>query len=258
MTLQHIELNELTVSTLNVRKFGAKDCADLVTSIRAMGLLQPLLVRPVEDEFEVIAGQRRLHALQILAEEGEIDPVPCMVMSEGDDAVAIEASLAENLERLPMDEVDQCKAFAKLVKEGRDADEIAATFGITPRMVSQRLALGRLYTPILTAFRKEQIHARDIRTLTMASLKQQKAWWALVKDDEAYAPTGQRLKDWLFGGAHIPTGNALFDVEASGLAVVSDLFGEDAYFAEAEGFWTAQSAAVAEAIERYKADCGRM
>jgi ParB family chromosome partitioning protein len=38
-----------------------------------------------------------------------------------------------------MDEVDQYKAFAKLVKQGRDADEIAATFGITPHMVAQRL-----------------------------------------------------------------------------------------------------------------------
>ena len=62
----------------------------------------------------------------------------------------------------------------------------------------------------------------------MASMKQQQAWWALVKDEDSYAPTGQRLKDWLFGGAHIPVSNALFDVEDSKLTVVSDLFGDDA------------------------------
>jgi len=173
-----------------------------MTSIRAMGVLQPLLVRPTEDGFEVVAGQRRLNACRILAEEADIAPIPCLIMAEGDDAAAIEASLAENIERLPMDEVDQYKAFAKLIKEGRDPADIASSFGITERMVAQRLALGRLYAPILTAYRENDIHARDIRSLTMATAKQQKAWWALVKNEEAYMPTGQRLKDWLFGGAH--------------------------------------------------------
>ncbi|MEP4927427.1 MAG: ParB/RepB/Spo0J family partition protein [Hyphomicrobiales bacterium] len=240
MTLQHINIEDLTVSPLNVRKYGAKDCADLVTSIRAVGVLQPLLVREAQNGFEVIAGQRRLNACRIIAEDGEGDPLPCLVMAQGDDVAAIEASLAENIARLPMDEVDQYKAFAKLVSEGRDAADIAATFGITERMVSQRLALGRLHAPILTAYRKDDITVQDIRSLTMATMKQQKAWWALVKDEDAYAPTGQRLKDWLFGGAHIPTSNAQFDVDASGLAVVSDLFGDDAYFADAEAFWGKQ------------------
>ncbi|SMX28223.1 Chromosome-partitioning protein Spo0J [Pelagimonas phthalicica] len=254
MTLQFIDLDQLSVSPLNVRKFGAKECDDLVSSIRALGMLQPLLVRPFEDGFEVIAGQRRLNACRIIAEDGEIDPIPCLVMAEGDDAAALEASLAENIERLPMDEVDQYKAFAKLIKEGRDADDIAATFGITPRMVSQRLALGRLHPPILTAYRKGAIQAGDIRNLTMATPKQQKDWWALMKDEDAYAPTGQRLKDWLFGGAHIPTANAVFDVLESGLAVVSDLFSEDSYFADAEAFWTHQNTAIAEAVDALKAD----
>lgn len=254
MTLQHINITDLTVSPLNVRKYGAKDCADLVTSIRTMGLLQPLLVRPTENGFEVIAGQRRLNACLILAEEGASDPIPCLVMREGDDAAAIEASLAENIDRLPMDEVDQFKAFTKLVGEGRSVEAIAQTFGLTERLVTQRLALGRLHGPILTAYRKDDIHAHDIRLLTMATPKQQRAWWGLVKDEEAYAPTGQRLKDWLFGGAHIPTSNALFDVEASDLAVIADLFGDEAYFADCDAFWPLQNAAIAERADIYRAD----
>lgn len=254
MTLQFIDLDQLSVSPLNVRKYGAKECDDLVSSIRALGVLQPLLVRAAEDGFEVIAGQRRLNACRILAEDGTIDPIPCLTMGEGDDAAAIEASLAENIERLPMDEVDQYKAFAQLVKQGRDADDIAASFGITPRMVNQRLALGRLHPPILTAYRKGEFNAGDIRSLTMATPKQQKAWWALVKDEDAHIPTGRYLKDWLFGGAHIPTANALFDVEESGLTVVADLFGEDSYFAEAEAFWTHQNKAIAQEVETLKAD----
>ncbi len=252
MTLQHINIDKLSVSPLNVRKQGAKDCDDLIASIRALGVLQPLLVRALEDGFEVIAGQRRLNACRIIAEDCDIDPLPCLIMTEGDDAAAIEASLAENIERLPMDEVDQYKAFAKLIKEGREPTDIAATFGITERMVSQRLALGRLHPPILNAYRKDELHARDIRILTMASLKQQKEWWALVKDKDAYVPTGQRLKDWLFGGAHIPVANAIFDVEATTLHIVSDLFGTDAYFADSTRFWIHQNDALLKAVETYK------
>lgn len=254
MTLQHINIYDLTISPLNVRKYGAKDCADLVTSIRALGILQPLLVRPAGEGFEVVAGQRRLNACRILAEEGEITPIPCLVMAEGDDAAAIEASLAENVERLPMDEVDQFKAFSKLMKEGRTAEDIAETFGITERMVAQRLSLGRLHAPILTAYRKGDLHARDIRNLTMATMKQQKAWWSLMKDEDSYVPTGQRLKDWLFGGAHIPTDQALFDVEESGLSVVANLFGEDSYFADSEAFWALQNVAIAERVAAYRAE----
>ncbi|WP_299410610.1 hypothetical protein [uncultured Roseobacter sp.] len=53
-----------------------------------------------------------------------------------------------------MDEVDQYKAFATLVKQGRDAADIAVSFGIIEHMVRQRLALGQLHPPILTAYRK--------------------------------------------------------------------------------------------------------
>jgi len=241
-----------------VRKYRAKDCADLVTSIRALGVLQPLLVRPNCEGFDVVAGQRRLSACRQLAAETEdeqgIDTVPCLVMHKGDDAAAIEASLAENIDRLPMDEIDQYKAFGKLIKEGRSAEDIAATFGLTERLVHQRLALGQLYGPILTSYRKGDLHARDIRILTMASPKQQRAWWKLVKDGEAYVPTGKHLKAWLFGGAHIPVDHARFDVEASGLAIVSDLFGDEACFADAEAFWPLQNAAIAALADAYLAD----
>lgn len=253
MTIQHINLTDLTPAALNVRKHGAKDVTDLIHSIRAIGLLQPLVVRPnaEEDGYDVIAGQRRYHALVALSEEQEQEPIPCVVLQAGDDAAAIEASLAENIARLPMDEVDQYKAFAKLIKEGRTVEDIALSFGLTDRAVEQRLALGKLHGPILTAYRKGDLDVTTIRHLTLATAKQQKDWWALVKDEDAYAPRGRALKDWLFGGTHIPTCNALFDVETSGLAVVSDLFGEEAYFADSLAFWAKQNEAIAEMMATY-------
>ena len=254
MNLQHIELDKLKTANVNVRKTGAKDVDDLVSSIRSVGLLQPLLVRPNCEGFEVIAGQRRYNALSKLAAEQKAEPVPCIVMEDGDDAAAIEASLAENLTRLPMDEIDQYKAFAALVKQGKTVDDIAAHFGITERLVKQRLAIADLHSPILTAYRNEQIGAQTIRYLTMASKAKQKAWWGLFTDEKACAPEGYRLKDWLFGGHSLPVENALFDRTDYGGVIVSDLFDDEQYFDDAAQFWTLQNTAIAKLKDKYLSD----
>lgn len=254
MELQHIELNDLKTASINVRKKGGEDVSDLIPSIRSLGILQPLLVRPNCEGFEIIAGQRRFHALTALAEEDPVEPVPCIVMADGDDAKAIEASLAENVARLPMDEIDQFKAFAALIKEGATVEDIAVQFGVTERLVTQRLAIANLYSPILNAYRRDEVDAQSMRVLTMATTKQQKAWWALFKSEDEYAPTGHRLKDWLFGGDAIPASNAIFDVEANKLVLIGDLFGEDSYFADGEAFWNCQNTAIAETAEQFRED----
>ncbi len=256
MKLQHIKIENLKTTTINVRKKGGKDIGDLLPSIRSLGLLQPLLVRANCEGYEIVAGQRRYHALKKLAEETDeastqFDAVPCIIMDEGDDAKAIEASLAENIARLPMDEIDQYKAFAALAKEGKGVADIAAQFGITERLVTQRLAIANLISPILTAYRKEDIRAGTIRILTMASKRQQKAWLELYKSEEEHAPEGYALKSWLFGGANIATENALFDLDDYQGGIVSDLFGEDQYFDDASKFWELQNTAIAKAKEQY-------
>ena len=113
MRLEHIELKDLKISSANVRKHGGDDVSDILPSIRSIGVIQSLLVRRNCDGYEVVAGRRRWRSCQLIAEDGgTVEPLPCIVLEEGDDAKAIEASLAENIARLPMDEVDQYKAFA--------------------------------------------------------------------------------------------------------------------------------------------------
>lgn len=245
MKLQHIELNQLKLSKNNVRRHGGKDVADLVASIRSLGVIQPLLVRPNCEGFEVVAGQRRLRACQAIAEEaGHFDPVPCAVLETDDDAKVIEASLAENVARLPMDEVDQYRAFAALKAKGRTIEEIASGFGVTELLVRKRLAIASLIPPILTAYRKDEIDAATLRVLTMATRAQQKEWLKLLRDPDGYAPRGSRLKAWLFGGDEIPVVNALFPVEDYPGSIVSDLFGDERYFDDANAFWKLQLEAV--------------
>jgi len=255
MKLDFIPLDKLAVSKANMRYAKRPpDVSDILPTVRARGILVPLIVRPqscpepVEGApaaFEIVAGSRRFHAARIIAEEaGQAEPVPCAILAAGDDADAIEASLIENLARLDPDEVTQWETFNRLVKEGRTVDDIAATFGLPDVTVRRVLALGNLLPRIRAMYAREEIDRTTVRHLTLASKGQQRAWLALADDPDAYLPTGHQLKAWLFGGQSIAVRHALFDAEASGLAIVADLFGEESWFADADAFWTAQNAAI--------------
>jgi ParB family chromosome partitioning protein len=167
---------------------------------------------------------------------GGIEPLPCAIMEEGDDAAALEASLIGNFARLDPDEMTQYEAFARPIKEGKTVEDIAQTFGITELLVKRRLALGNLLPKIRDAYRKEEIDAETIRHLTLASKAQQKEWLALFRDPETHAPRGHDLKQWLFGGSAISTKVTLFPLEEYQGEIVSDLFGEDGIFADTTQF----------------------
>lgn len=247
MDLQHIDLSKLKISPANMRN-GRKepDVSDILPSVRARGILQPLLVRPDGDDYEIVAGRRRYFAAKVVAaEQGSSDPLPCAVMAPGDDAAALEASLIENVARLAPDDMLLYETFVRLTREGKSVAEIASTFGLDEREVKQRLALGNLLPKIREAYRKGDIDSESIRHLTLATKAQQKGWLALFEDPEGCAPTGYHLKQWLFGGQSISTKVALFPLDQYQGPIVADLFGEDSYFADPDQFWALQNQAIA-------------
>jgi ParB family chromosome partitioning protein len=247
MRLEHIDLERLSPSAANMRARMTPDISAILPSVRDRGILVPLLVRPNGEPggYEIVAGRRRYFAAKAVGEErGGADPLPCAIIEAGDDAAALEASLIENVVRLDPDEVTQWEAFSRLVHEGRTAEEIAGTFALTERQVRRILALGNLLPRIRTLYRKELIDAGTVRQLTLATKAQQKDWLALYDSPDAYAPTGRALKEWLFGGQAIPTTAALFELSAYSAPIVSDLFGEESYFADLEAFWTLQRQAI--------------
>lgn len=248
MKLDFIDADHLSIAATNMRgKEKDPDVSDLLPSVRARGVLVPLLVRPncAEDHYEIVAGRRRFTAVHAVAREGgAVKPIPCAILDEGDDADALEASMLENLARVRPDEVSQWEAFVALVKSGRSVDDVADTFGFEPSAVKRILALGNLLPRIRTLYRRGEIDAGTVRHLTLASKSQQKGWLALFDSEDGYCPTGHQLKAWLFGGNAIAVRHALFDVSEAKLAIVSDLFGEDSYFADSDAFWSAQMAAI--------------
>ena len=255
MELAHIPLDQLKLTKVNVRHSRkVPDVSDILPSIRERGILQPLLVRPNGEGFEVVAGRRRFFAAQkALEETGDFAPVPCAIMEKGDDAAAIEASLLENEARMPMDPMDRYEAFARLAKEGRSLAEIADLFATTEAFVRRTMALANLLPAIKRAYREERIEHGTVRLLTMATKAQQAEWLDLFESDDHHAPLGNQLKRWLLGGENIRTSVALFPLQDYTGQLVTDLFAEEQYFADSEAFWQMQEQALQARAEEYRA-----
>src|SRR3546814_6648685 len=130
MKLQFIDLGKLSISKANMRYAKkAPDVSDILPTVRARGVLVPLIVRPncSPDAYEIVAGARRFTAAKIVADErgnGPGDPLPCAILEHGDDAAAIEASLLENIARLAPDEVTRWESFARLVRSEEHTSEL--------------------------------------------------------------------------------------------------------------------------------------
>lgn len=244
MELRHIPLDQLHISPMNMRHEKRPPFLnDILPSIEARGILQPLLVRPNQQGFEIVAGRRRYFSAKAIEQErGSFDPVPCAVMAEGDDAAALEASLIENNARLDPSPMHQFETFYRLITIGRTPEQIAITFGLTARQVEQRLALANLHPKIRSLYGAGDVDDETVHYLTMASKAQQREW--IKQHEEGTAHYDTSLKHWLFGGNAVETKMALFPIENYKGDIKTDLFGEQQYFADPEAFWKLQDAAI--------------
>ena len=256
MKLKNIALEALSISKLNMRaKDKNPDISDILPSIRENGVHQTLLVRPEGKGFGIVAGRRRYYALLKVAEEtGRKLKAPCGILDTDDDAIAIEASLIENLARLPATELEQFAAFKKLKITGRSVADIANHFGVTELKVKRILALANLKPAILKMYEAKEIDVPDIRLLTMASKTKQAEWLRLAKDDAQNTPRRGWLKEWIVGEEQISTSHALFDLKDYKGTILTDLFGEQEYFADPDKFWTLQNIKIAESIAEFEAE----
>ncbi|HCF2132183.1 TPA: ParB N-terminal domain-containing protein [Pseudomonas aeruginosa] len=156
-------------SKRNVRTTPRQSIPELTASITRVGLLQNLIVILSTDgeQYEVVAGDRRLTALKLLAKKKRIaadHEVPCLLVA---DASARTVSLAENVQRENMHPADQFVAFAALVKEGRPIEDIAADFGVSPLVVQRRLKLANVSPRLLTDYRAGAATLEQLMALTI-------------------------------------------------------------------------------------------
>ena len=254
--IREIPLSRLALAPENVRKTPPDAQADaaLKASIAAFGLLENLVVRPDpgsgepapvtepggqapdsdgNERFAVVAGGRRLKAMQALVEDNVFDadhPVPCQVRSG--DAESGEISLAENVVRIAMHPADQVVAFAKLVEAGQSVAAIAARFGASERVVEQRLRLGNAAPELLDAYRADQIDLEVLKAFAVTTDRErQMAVWEQVSG-QGYRPSAGQVKR-LLTEERVPGRTAIARFvgadayEAAGGAVMRDLFADE-------------------------------
>ncbi len=174
---RNLPVTQLQESTSNPRKrFDTKSLEELAASFKAQGVLQPLLVRTIEDDkYEVIAGARRLRAANLAA----LEEVPVRVV-ELSDAACVETQLVENIRRENVHPLEEAFAFYGLLHTDGlqyDINSLAARAGKSQAFVATRLRLVELHPSIAEAFLADEIgvgHALEIAKLPQA--EQQRAF----------------------------------------------------------------------------------
>ena len=244
-TVRELTLDTLEPAPENVRTAPpeAAALAELKASLAAHGLLASLVVRPIESirpRYAVVAGGRRLAALKALAAEGAIPvnhPVPCRV--DGSDTPPGELSLAENVVRVAMHPADQAQAFGRLAAGGASVAAIAARFGVSERVVAQRLRLGNAAPALLDAYRAGDLDLDTVQAFAMtADPARQLAVYEELRTGHV-RPSPWQVRRRLAEG-RVPGSSALARFvgveayEAAGGVLDRDLFADDA---EGEGLW---------------------
>jgi ParB family chromosome partitioning protein len=137
--------------------------------------------------YEVVAGGRRLRALREI-HKGDGDPkIPCM-LRQVDSATADAMSLGENFAREPMHPLDEAEAFAKLATaDGKDAEEIAAEFGVPVHYVKQRMKLATLAEPVKSSYRDGKIDTATAEAFAAVPADRQSEVWQELKGNPRHA-----------------------------------------------------------------------
>lgn len=156
-----VPLSRLKLAADNVRRGGKGDIEQLAADIGAHGLLQNLVgwqdPGGRDPTVFIVAGGRRLKALQLLKRNGAIpDDHPVAVQIVTPEA-GRELSLAENFQRIGMNAGEEAEAFARLEAQGVEPGDIARRFGLTELHVKQRLRLAGLAPSVLDALKAGKI-----------------------------------------------------------------------------------------------------
>lgn len=150
------------------KQFDAAELEALATSVRAKGVIQPLIVRPDPTrpgEWQIVAGERRWRAAQL----AQIDTVP-IVVRQLDDAEVLEIAILENVQRADLNPIEEATGYAQLVERfGHTQEQLAAAMGKSRSYIANALRLLTLPESVQTMTRDRRLSAGHARTLITAS-----------------------------------------------------------------------------------------
>lgn len=263
MTMQTVPLSSLEPSRGNPRKaMDRKTIEGLAASIKTDGLLHNLVVSPLKaqgkkngNHYQVDIGSRRLRALRLLQERGELAedfPVPVEIRSDLTKDETLRIATVENLQRQNMTPLEEAGALTKLVHKGTTLDDVSAQTGLSATTIKRRLALNGLCKEAKAVLAKGGITLSQAEALTLGSDEIQQG--ILEKIERGCECSAEDIKATVLDDR--PTvALAIFPVEQYTGTITTDLFAEDeaSYFDDAEQFQTLQKEAVAQLVKHHEA-----
>lgn len=169
--VQQLRLDRVVQAAYQPRQvFEPEALAELAQSIREKGVLQPLLVRPRGDTFEIVAGERRWRASQLAG----LSEIPVIIRDLGDQE-ALEIAIIENLQREDLGPLEEARAYQALLDHGLNQEGVAQAVGKGRSTVSNALRLLTLPETALRALDAGQISAGHARAI-LAQPEKDRAW----------------------------------------------------------------------------------
>ena len=144
--------------------FDERALKELAASIKEHGVIQPIIVRQVNNKYEIIAGERRYKASALAG----MTKIPAII-NNLDDKEAAKVALLENLQRRNLNPIEEARTYQKILElDEMTQDSLAKTMGKSQSAVSNKLRLLALTDEVQTALLKEEISERHARTLLNA------------------------------------------------------------------------------------------
>jgi ParB family chromosome partitioning protein len=220
---QYIAIDQLFESKTNPRQtFDQTKLEELAASIKHHGLIQPIVVRPKDNRFEVVAGARRYRA-SLLAEEFS---VPAHIR-ELNDAEAIEWQLVENSQRVDVHPYEEAQGFQRLLDvPGYDVAALVEKSGKSASHIYARLSLLQLIPSVAEAFVEERITASHANLIARLPQEHQadafsNCWRKDWQDKEAHLLPAKHLSAWIQANLYLNLAEAPFDREDTALQPVA-------------------------------------
>lgn len=260
MTHQTLPLNVIQASKDNPRSWtNAEGIEGLAASIKTDGLLQNLVVAPLKGpgskgKYGLISGNRRYAALCLLKERGDLAhdyEAPVTIRTKLSEAEKLRIATVENVQREPMEPLDEAVAYARLLQDGTELQDLSAQSGLSITTIKRRLALTSLCDPAQEALRNHQITLAQAEALTLGNAEVQAQLVERLHDGLGYSAAD--LKEWLLDD-RIPVAVAIFERDKYTGTYTNDWFSDDAstYFDDVAQFWELQRQAVTELSEQYR------
>ncbi|KOR15731.1 chromosome partitioning protein [Acinetobacter sp. C15] len=195
--LKQVDVNLLKRGEYQPRRFiQEQDLKELAASIEKHGVMQPIVIRPIQDDqfsYEIIAGERRWRAAQLAG----LKQVPAIVR-DLNDQVAIALALIENIQRQDLNPIDQALALQRFHDEfGLSHQEIAETVGKARTTVSNLLRLLSLDDVIKDFMQEGQLDMGHARAILALKAKDQISIAKVIIDKNlSVRQTEQLVREW--------------------------------------------------------------